>query len=124
MWDLDTIKAMNAWTGAKARREKPVLLRVASGAEFAWPPTAGQVPAVGDAVADYDRRHHRVGTLFVDTSGFGAEGEPTLTMEQFGKKLKVLTEEHGPVLLATVDHGEFQAHVGVWAEGPKASTAG
>jgi hypothetical protein len=116
MFSLEVIKAMNAEAATKARRERPALLRVAAGDQFCWPPVV-VVPFVGDAGDDYDRDHERLDTLFVDTSGFGQPGEPALTMGQLGGRLRELTTEHGPVLLATVEQGQFQAHLAVWAEG-------
>ncbi len=46
--------------------------------------------------------------LFVDSSGFGDEGEPALTIDQFTKKIKA---GYG---YATIEQGQFQVHVGVF----------
>ena len=48
----------------------------------------------------------KVGTHFVDSSGFGAPGEPALTIEQFTKSL---TSGRG---YAVIEAGQFQVYVG------------
>ena len=50
----------------------------------------------------------QVDELFVDSSGFGWEGEPALTIEQFYKQVK---KGFG---YAVVDSGQFQVFVGVF----------
>ena len=46
--------------------------------------------------------------LFVDNSGWGREGEPALTLDQFTRKIKA---GYG---YATIGHGQFQVWVGVF----------
>ena len=46
--------------------------------------------------------------LFVDNSGFGREGEPALTVEQFISKVK---EGLG---YAVIESGQFQVYIGVF----------
>ena len=45
-------------------------------------------------------------TYFVDSSGFGQEGEPALTLEQF---IVRMVPGKG---YATIEHGQFQVYVG------------
>lgn len=56
--------------------------------------------------------------LFVDASGFGAEGEPALTVGQFMSALRRLTaeaaKESKTIGFAIVQEGQFQAYVGVF----------
>jgi hypothetical protein len=73
---------------------------VGAGAKFVWP-SDSKVPFIGDADSDIDERHRRLDTLFVDSSGFG-------------RALEELMDEHGPVLLAPIEQGQFRVYVGVW----------
>ncbi len=115
MYGLETIVEMNRKAGEEARAAGTQPLRLPLG--FEWPPPPGQqLPFVGDAGEQFDDDLVRVETLFVDTSGFGAEDEPALTMQQLGDRLRELAEEHGPLLVATVEHGQFQANLGVWKD--------
>lgn len=52
-----------------------------------------------------------VDPFFVDTSGFGREGEPALTQRQFALKLAELPEGDG---VGLTEAGQFQAHVAVY----------
>jgi hypothetical protein len=69
---------------------------------------------LGDACEDVDANHRRIETLFVDSSGFGIEGELALTTRAFQERLHTLFRRHGPLLLAIEDAGQFQVHVAVW----------
>ena len=121
MWDLDTIIRMNAKAsrGAAEANRKPLRLPVG----FTWPPSDAKppmpsVPFLGEGqAAEFDEQFVRLDTLFVDTSGFGAEDEPALTLHQLGLRLRELSEEHGPLYLGILESGPFQAHLGVWKEG-------
>ena len=53
-------------------------------------------------------------SLFCDISGFGAPYESALTQEQLKAKLGEIIAEHGPVLVAVTEHGQFQGYLGVW----------
>ena len=46
-----------------------------------------EIPFVGDA--NFDKTYLKLDNYFVDSSGFGREGEPALTIDQFIKKIKV-----------------------------------
>ncbi len=112
MFGLETIIEMNRAAAEKVEAEgtEPLLLPVG----FEWPPPGPGIPFFGDAADGLDETHERVETLFVDTSGWGAEDEPALTLTQLEARLRELVEEHGPVQVATTDQGQFQAHLGVW----------
>lgn len=60
-------------------------------------------PSLGDYVPD---GWELVETYFVDSSGFGREDEPALTVGQF---LQVLKEGYG---YAVIEAGQFQVYVG------------
>lgn len=116
MWGLETIKHINRKVGEEARMAGKEPLRLDSERELAgWPPFP--VPHLGEACVDFDEEHTRLETLFVDSSGFGSEDEPALSMGQFKEALQALMEEHGPLLLAIEDQGQFQVYVAVWATG-------
>ncbi len=116
MWDLATIKYLNRQVGEAARMAGKEPLRLMSSTALEqWPPFP--VPHLGEACEDVDEDHERVETLFVDSSGFGADDEPALSMRQFKIRVHELFEEHGPLLLAIEEQGQFQVHVAVWAAG-------
>lgn len=52
--------------------------------------------------------------MFVDSSGWGAPGEPALTLEQFIGQAKAIVEEHPGMGFAIVEEGQFQVYVGVF----------
>jgi hypothetical protein len=56
--------------------------------------------------------------LFVDSSGFGSQFEPALTLRQFASRAADLVAEYHPrrVGFAVVEHGQFQCYVGVLVE--------
>ena len=113
MWDLDTIRHINAEAASQSREAGKIPHRLEVGADIdSWPPFP--FPHLGDACADVDANHRRIETLFVDSSGFGAEGEPALTVSAFQERLHALFSEHGPLLLAIEDVGQFQVYVAVW----------
>lgn len=49
--------------------------------------------------------------LFVDTSGWGQEGERALTFKETLGEMLNLTLEHGTLAWATIEHGQFQAYL-------------
>lgn len=52
--------------------------------------------------------------LFVDSSGFGAEDEPALTVSQFERKVHEILDIHGTVTAKIIDAGQFQVYVGLF----------
>ena len=112
MHSLEQIKAMNAEAAKNHEEEgrEPVVLDHAD--EFGIEP----VHHLGDACAHYDDKHERLDTLFIDISGMGSPSEPALTEAQLKKKLADLISEHGPVMIALEEVGQFQGHLAVWKE--------
>ena len=53
----------------------------------------------------------KIGESFVDASGFGSEGEPALTINQF---INRLTAGHG---YAIIEAGQFQVYIGEYVKG-------
>jgi len=101
--------ADDAARDARIRGTEPTLLEDPS----AWPPNP-PIPFLGTAADDVDEDHERVATLFCDSSGMGGPGESALTQDQFQQRLAELQREHGPLLLATTEQGQFQVYVAVW----------
>ena len=113
MWDLDTIRAMNVEAGRKARRynKTPFLLETPDQLDE-MPPFP--FPDLGSAANEICDGHDKLESLFCDHSGFGAAHEPARTPEQLKMRLKIMLEEHGPLLVGITEVGQFQLYVGVW----------
>ena len=115
MFGLETIRAMNAESGMKARAKKLKPFELNSEEQIdEMPPFP--FPNFGDKADDMDEQYDRVDSLFVDSSGFGAPHEPALNADQLLTKIRELFEEHGTLLFAIESQGQFQLHVGVWKE--------
>jgi len=52
--------------------------------------------------------------LFADSSGFGQEGEASLTPSQLLKELEAIVSEHGTVYTFISSQGHFQVNIGVY----------
>ena len=55
-----------------------------------------------------------VDELFVDSSGFGMDSEPALTVNQFETRLQELLNEHGKLTAKITSFGQFQVYVGLF----------
>jgi len=73
--------------------------------------SARSIPFLGDYVPKGWKRTDRR-PLFVDSSGFGSEGEPALTISRF---LEALTVGMG---YAVIEAGQFQVYVAEYAKDP------
>ena len=61
--------------------------------------------------------------LFVDSSGFGIESEPALTVDSFENKIQSLLNEYGKLTAKITMAGQFQVYVGLFKKtGKKMST--
>lgn len=60
---------------------------------------------------DPKARHYE--TLFVDTTGWGSESEPALTLRGFAKAIRALGPGYG---YAIYDRGQFQANIDIYRE--------
>ena len=112
MFGLETIKSMNAAAARKARRYGTKPFRMKKPGDVVKQKT--KIPFLGDACRDWDEGFERVATLFVDSSGFGSPGEPALTQDAFVQELDRLVKEHGELLVAVEEQGQFQCYVAVW----------
>ena len=52
--------------------------------------------------------------LFVDSSGFGADYEPALSVRQFQEKIQELLNEHGKIYGVITDEGQFQVYINIY----------
>ena len=105
MMSLEQIRALSREAAEHAAEEGQVPYRIEQEDLDTFPPFP--FPFLGDYVPD---GWSLVETYFVDSSGFGQEGEPALTASQFMTKLKV---GYG---YAIREAGQFQVYVGEYKE--------
>ena len=75
-----------------------------------------KIPNMGwDNCKAYDGKRKRVETLFVDSSGWGSEREPAMTVRAFKNKMSDLIREHGHVYAGLEGIGQFQVYIAVWS---------
>jgi|2_EtaG_2_1085320.scaffolds.fasta_scaffold35450_3 hypothetical protein len=113
MWGLETIRQINeeAATAARGDGNAPYCIGVADSLDE-WPPFP--FPHLGYACDDVDQEHDRLDTCLVDRSGFGAEDEPALTALAFRNRLGTLREQHGALMVALEEIGQFQVYIAIW----------
>lgn len=98
MMGLETMQAMNDEAVARAKKGKLTpYIAIADNDEGVF-----RCPKLGDYIP---KGWNVVGEYFVDSSGFGAEGEPALTVRQFVGKVKA------GLGYAISDEGQFQVYV-------------
>lgn len=102
MYDLATIKSMNAERGREARKagKEPFTItsesQISTMPPFPFPNIGSHRPKGWKLIEEY----------FVDSSGLGASDELALTTSQFKAKLKVGRA------YAIIEEGQFQVRVG------------
>ncbi len=108
---IQELSDQEARRAAREKREPYVLFDAAEIDRlppFPFPELGSHVP----------RGWRLVERVFCDSTGFGYEHEPALTIEAFKRKLRVLearAEAEGRTLgYAIVEHGQFQHYVGVF----------
>lgn len=114
MWDLDTLREINERATRRAKGSDPYLLSAADEI-YNWPPVP--FPHIGYRCGEIDKDHERLATVFVDNSGFGTEGERALTLDGFKSRVRSLLRDHGSLLCAIEEAGQFQVHVAIWEAG-------
>jgi hypothetical protein len=103
MYDIQTIVSMNRAAGKKARPahgrkgKQPFIATVDGDIDCA------KIPMLGDY---QPKGWDLIETHFVDSSGFGSDNEPALSIPAFIKQVKA---GHG---YAIVSAGQFQVHIG------------
>lgn len=115
MWDLATIKELNRQAKERAIKLglEPYLIQSEQELDT-MPPFP--FPNIGDDEVEADSLYERIDTLFVDKSGFGADDEPALSIDQLVTRLRRLVRENKEtgIRLAIVSEGQFQLYLGVW----------
>ncbi len=111
MYDLNTLRELNAEADRKAARKEPTKITSAEQID-AYPPFP--FPQIGARCSAYDTRHERVDTLFCDHSGWGSPHEPALTIPALKERLKELLAEHGTLFVGIEQQGQFQLYLAVW----------
>ena len=56
---------------------------------------------------------------FVDSSGFGDEGEPAMTVAYFNRVIEGLVGEYKTIYTFITNAGQFQVNLGVYIKGKK-----
>jgi len=104
MMDLETIKSENAKAVRKARKDRKLPYIAACNADGG----VFKCPRLGDYIP---KGWKVINTYFVDSSGFGSEGESALTASQFQNKVK---QGYG---YAIQDAGQFQVYIREYSQG-------
>lgn len=99
MFSLEYIKAINREKTEQAKEQglEPYI------AEFDGDEGVRSCPFLADYIPE---GYELVEKYFVDSSGFGSENEPALTLEQFLRRVK---EGFG---YAVIESGQFQVYIG------------
>lgn len=107
MMSLETIRHLSRVAGNKARHEgrKPW---VPEGEGEISEENLRRIPNLGQYVP---KGWKRAEEWFVDSSGFGREGEPALTIGQFVEAVKEYFGHHPGCGLGIVEVGQFQVYV-------------
>ncbi len=108
---MPDLVAMNDLAAEVARSNNTAPLRVTDPKRMPFK----DIPHLGISCGDWDEEYERLDKLFVDSTGFGEEAEPALTVWEFLERLTELIAEHGDLYVALEDVGQFQAWVVVWA---------
>lgn len=111
MWSLETLDYLNRQAARKARRgmKEPqvvTLEEIDTFPPFPFPNLGPYVPAGWEPVDD--------ATWFVDSSGWGRNDEPALSVEQFKAELRQYVAENPDHGFAIVEYGQFQCYVGAF----------
>ena len=115
MMSLEAIQALSAETGLQARKQRrvPYVFRDAGAVEQLGTRVGPSIPNLGDYCP---KGWELIETLFVDSSGWGAVGEPAMTQGQFKQWVADRFDEGHDYGYAVVESGQFQVHVGVFTK--------
>ena len=122
MYSLETLKTLNRREVSKHYRNKP-LVPVRSGDDCKHAPdySGGDVETIAKHFGVVVEQE-----FFVDSSGFGAPGEPALTFPRFCEKVNALISG-GPdraYYAALTGIGQFQVYVTIFSKEVKQHKAG
>lgn len=115
MWDLHTIHELNKRAQERAQElglEPHIIKKEVE--LLSMPPFP--FPNIGADEVEADKRWERIDTLFVDSTGHGADDEPALTIDQLVEKLRELIRANKDtgIRCAIIEEGQFQLYIGVW----------
>jgi len=118
MWSLEMIEHLNRKAARKARRQHeeptvPTQEEIESYPPFPFPHLGPYVPPGWERVEGQE--------WFVDSSGFGRDDEPALSVRQFKDVLRQYAADNPDHGLAIVECGQFQCYVAAFR--PVAVTA-
>jgi len=117
MWSLEVINELNQQAARKARHQhkEPYVPTLDEIKEF--PPFP--FPHLGPFAPDGWEQTETV--WFVDSSGWGRDDEPALSVRQFKNELRAYAEDHPGHGFGIVEAGQFQVYVAAF--GPVPATA-
>lgn len=113
MMSLATIRALSAEVAQEAAVEerRPFVPTKCDFAVWGAERKGINIPHFGDYVPDGWERRDEETWWFVDKSGFGADDEPALSLDQFLGRLEAYMETHPDHGVAVVQEGQFQLYV-------------
>lgn len=92
--------------GLEPERAESVLAHFKSHGSF-------NIPFLGDYVPEgWERTTFE--PLFVDSSGFGSDNEPALSVRQFVRKLEEYSKARDHIALGIIEAGQFQLYVATY----------
>jgi len=110
MMSLGSIHQMSRETGKRAAQMAMMpYVPIHEEEIYTYPPFP--FPNIGD---HRPKGWELVDTLFCDSSGFGAEDEPALSVRQLRRKLIELQRSDKAYGYAVIEVGQFQLHLGVF----------
>lgn len=112
MWSLSTIQCMNDLAGTAAKKQKLKPLVLGEVEDVSKLGTLGyRIPFIGSYTP---KGWKKIDEWFVDTSGLGSLGEPSLTQSQLKHKIIANLKEGKTYGYAFIEQGQFQGYLGVF----------
>jgi hypothetical protein len=120
MWSLEMIDYLNQKAARKARRQdkEPTVTtpeEIENYPPFPFPHLGPYVPPGWERVEGQE--------WFVDSSGFGKDDEPALSVGQFKEVVRRYANDHPDHGFAIVEAGQFQLYVAAFRPVPVTATA-
>ena len=108
MWSLEVINYLNGEAAREAKRKQkgptvPTLDEIDNFPPFPFPHLGPFVPEGWEQVEDAN--------WFVDSSGWGRDDEPALSVRRFKNELRAYVEEHPDHGFGIIEAGQFQLYV-------------
>lgn len=114
MLDYSQVREIADQQTRKARHlhKRPKTIRKYTGQNFRE--FIRTIPFLGDYVAEGWERDEKIEPLFVDKSGYGADDEPALSLNQFKRKLDSFLASGDNFGFGIIEEGEFQIYIAVY----------